>query len=293
MLYRITTLVEAMVERQKNFAVPPELNGSRLDKAIATVCADISRRSARRLISDGYVEIDRKPCKVCGRPVRAGMQIRIGHADTEQASLYADLAPPEVVYEDKDLVVFNKPPGVAVQPGKSAQLPNLVGWWEFHHQETLKVVHRLDVPASGLVALARHRQAAAHLSEQFRNHTPQRTYAARVLGNLQGEPGEELTIDEPLDRQGGSAVVTEQGKRAITRVKIENRAEGFDDIEVSPETGRFHQIRVHLAYSGHPIMGDRRYGVEPADRLHLHARGLTLDLPSGPTETFTCPSPWQ
>jgi RluA family pseudouridine synthase len=190
-------------------------------------------------------------------------------------------------------VVINKPTGVAVQSGKSTELPDLVSWWEAHYQETLKVVHRLDVPASGLVALARHRQAAAHLSEQFRAHTPERIYAARVLGHLQGQPGDEVIMDEPVERHGGSAVVSEGGKEAITQLRIKKRSAHFDDLEITPKTGRFHQIRIHLAHSGHPILGDRRYGLEPAGRLHLHAQSLTLNLPSGPRKTFTSPIPWE
>ena len=276
----------------KTFRVPPELKGERLDRVIPECCEDISRRRARALILEGRVQVDQKVCKVQGRPLRKGSQVRVYESTETSRASYEDFDPPEIIYEDADVVVINKPTGIAVQPAKSPSLRDLVSWWEFARHETLKVVHRLDVPASGVVILARNKKSAARLSEQFQKHHLERIYCARVEGNLNNAEGRSLSIEAPLDKDKGKAFVSEQGRPAKTEVEVVKRAPDYDELKVLPHTGRFHQIRVHLAHRGHPILGDRRYGAKPQERLFLHAYSLKVELPSGQTHTFTAEASW-
>ena len=270
--------------------VPKKLDGERLDRALAALYPEISRRKARSLISDGRVEINGKCSRISSRTVLTGTQIQILPDKDLQLALYAKFPPLEPVYMDKDVVVINKPPGMAVQQGRNTNLPFIGGWWLHHHLGELKVVHRLDVPASGLIILAKNRKAAAHLSEQFRNHIPRRIYAARLSGHLDQEPGEEITVNLALDKDRGIAIPSPQGKPAITRITVTQRNPLSDDIKAQPDTGRFHQIRAHLAHLNAPILGDKRYGGAPSTRMHLHACELTIDLPSGGQQRFESPA---
>ena len=149
-----------MSETTRKKKIPKSLAGTRLDKVLPALWPDLSRRQGRRAIAEGRVRVGGVALKVASRAVRAVGFVEIEEAGTDLPEP-PDLQVP-VLFEDKDVVVLDKPPGVAVQPGRSADLPDLLRWWSHGHEgEILKVVHRLDVPASGLVVLARTRASAA------------------------------------------------------------------------------------------------------------------------------------
>lgn len=269
--------------------VPDALDGERLDRALAQVFA-ISRGEARRQLADGRVLLDRKPCRVAGRRVRAGATVALIAAPLEWTA-----AEPRVVLEEPGLVVLDKPPGVAVQPGQDPRLPDLVHWWRTREpRETLRVVHRLDVPASGLVVLARQRGAAGKLSAAFRDRTVERMYRVRTSAPVPGLTADApLVVDQPLAKRDGMAVPTDEpdARPALSTCRLLARDASHDELEVTLDSGRFHQIRAHLAHLGAPVLGDRRYGGAPADRLYLHAARLTIPTSRG-TQRLSSPAPW-
>jgi len=271
--------------------VPPDLAGARLDQALPVLWPGLSRRAGRRAIAEGRVLVGGAPVKVASRAVRAGAWVEIEEAGAA-AELFEDLEV-AVLFEDDSIVVLDKPPGVAVQPARSSTLPDLVAWW--HHArggETLKVVHRLDVPASGLVVLARTREAAAELSEAFRAHAVERLYRLRCSAELPFEGSDSLVVDRPLLRAGGRAEVSAEGKAARTTFRLHAGEAEPRELTAELDTGRFHQVRAHAAWLGAPVVGDRRYGGERAARLHLHASRLAFDL-GGRKHAFDSAAPWE
>ncbi len=267
--------------------VPRELDGERLDRAIAAVFPGVSRGEARRLLAAGRVRLGRETCRVAGR---------LAHAGTAIALLVQEVvwtaAVPRVVHETADFAVLDKPAGVAVQAGREAELPHLLRWWKTREPRgTPFVVHRLDVPASGLVVLARNRRAAAELSDAFARHAVERAYRARTSRALPIAEHVALTLELPLARRDGNMVADPRGEFARSRIRIVARDPHGDELEVELDTGRHHQIRAHLAALGSPIAGDTRYGSPAAARMHLHASRLAFSL-GGERFAFASEAPW-
>jgi 23S rRNA pseudouridine1911/1915/1917 synthase len=271
--------------KKLSLAAGPEDEGERLDRFIAAR-GGISRGEARRALDAGGVFLDGRRCKVAGRTVRTGQRVVVNLAEGGRAA--APVAPLErarLLYADADLVAVDKPAGVPAQPTLTSDrgtLPELVGALL---GAPVTLVHRLDRETSGVTVFARTRAAAAALSEAFRDGGPEKTYlalCARAPAPAEGR------VDVPLGKdptRAGLRRVTPGGDVAATRYRTLRTGAGAALIEASPETGRTHQIRVHLAHLGAPLLGDARYGGPrrvgevAVPRVMLHARALRLVHP--------------
>jgi 23S rRNA pseudouridine1911/1915/1917 synthase len=271
--------------KKLSLAAGPEDEGERLDRFIAAR-GGISRGEARRALDAGGVFLDGRRCKVAGRTVRTGQRVVVNLAEGGRAA--APVAPLErarLLYADADLAAVDKPAGVPAQPTLTSDrgtLPELVGALL---GAPVTLVHRLDRETSGVTVFARTRAAAAALSEAFRDGGPEKTYlalCARAPAPAEGR------VDVPLGKdptRAGLRRVTPGGDVAATRYRTLRTGAGAALIEASPETGRTHQIRVHLAHLGAPLLGDARYGGPrrvgevAVPRVMLHARALRLVHP--------------
>ncbi len=206
--------------------------------------------------------------------------------------------PLDVLHEDASLLVVNKPSGLLSVPGKAAEHADcLETRLKAAYPEAL-LVHRLDMDTSGVMVFARTRIAQRHLGLQFERRHLSKAYVARVWGEVEGENGEiDLPLTSDWPNRPLQKVCHETGKPSLTRWRVIEREEGVTRLELTPLTGRTHQLRIHLNTIGHPILGDVFYAppkiATAADRLQLHAQSLTLRHPDGGAPaTFTAPDPF-
>lgn len=201
-----------------------------------------------------------------------------------------------IVYRDEDIVVLNKPSGLLSVPGKAAEHKDSLELRVKRVFPTARLVHRLDMATSGLILMAMHKDAQRHLSAQFERRQTSKTYHARVYGQVDTEQGE---IDLPLicdwPNRPKQMVDWQRGKKAQTFYRVLERKEAETLVELTPVTGRSHQLRVHMLSLGHPILGDRLYAhpqaLEAAQRLQLHASKIGFRHPqSGEPMAFSCPA---
>jgi 23S rRNA pseudouridine1911/1915/1917 synthase len=258
---------------------------TRLDQAIAASLADVSRGRARRLIDAGSAFVEGRRCRIASRIVRAGERVRVVVAETPGAVTL------RVLYEDDDVIVVDKPSGMATAPTRQAAAGTV------HEalrgdlrrrgggEARLWVVHRLDAATSGVVAFARNAAAARALSRAFQEQLVEKRYVALVSGGPERDEGR---IDSPIEVLGGRARVSERGKAASTSWRVRTRGEHDTLLELEPRTGRMHQLRVHLAALGHPVVGDRLYGGGAASRLMLHAEGMRFPHPRSGERIEVC-----
>jgi 23S rRNA pseudouridine1911/1915/1917 synthase len=271
--------------KRLSLAAGPRDEGERLDRFIAAR-GGISRGEARRALDAGGVFLDGRRCKVAGRVVRAGQQVVVNLAEGGRAA--AEPSPLErarLLYADADLAAVDKPAGVPAQPTLTSDrgtLPELVAALL---GTPVSIVHRLDRETSGVTVLARTRAAAAALSEAFRVGTPEKTYLALCARPPAPADGR---VDAPLGKdpaRAGLRRVDPRGDPAATRYRTLRASDTAALVEASPETGRTHQIRVHLAHLGAPLLGDSRYGGPrrvgevAIPRVMLHARRLVIAHP--------------
>ena len=275
----------------------------RLDLYIARRCPELSRTQAQRLIGEGRVDVNGIP----GKPslkVFAGDRIVVNVPAAHTSDLTPEDIPVRIVYEDDDLLVVDKPAGLTVHPAPghpthtlvNAVLSHLPGLPETGDRLRPGVVHRLDKDTSGLIIIAKNSRAHLNLSDQFRQRSVGKTYLALVEGKLEPPDG---VIEAPIGRDRSHrermAVVDEEhGRAARTGYHVVRHVGGHSLLEVKPETGRTHQIRVHLAAIGHPVAGDRVYGAKASGfpRQFLHAHRLAFNLPSnGRRVEFESPLP--
>lgn len=305
--------------------VPGALDGERVDRAVALV-GDLTRREATELVGAGAVSVDDRPVTAGSRKVRAGQRLRIEMpARAGPAALAGDVSVGfHVVYADQDLIVVDKPAGLVVHPGAGnregtlvqgllARFPDLAdlagppaGAGAGQEGDRPGIVHRLDKGTSGLLVVARTPAAKRALSAGLRAHAIKRTYDTVVVGDLESDEG---LIDAPLGRSARDPTriaVSASGRVARTWYLVKERFPWpvpLTQLECRLETGRTHQIRVHLAAIGHPVLGDDRYGGERAGapggrrllasgRPFLHARRLELVHPAtGELVAFDSPLP--
>ena len=284
--------------RRLSLAVGAGDAGERLDRFVAAR-GGISRGLARRALDAGGVFLDGRRCKVAGRSLRAGQRVVVnleegGRVPTSGPALDRG----RLLHADADLAALDKPAGLPSQAtltGDRGTLPDLAARLLGGEVE---IVHRLDRETSGVVVLARTRKAAAALAEAFRRGTPEKTYLALCARSPEPPEGR---IDAPIGkdpRRAGSRRVAPGGDAAATRYRTLASGPGAALVEARPETGRTHQIRVHLAHLGAPLLGDPRYGgprrvggVE-VHRVMLHAFRLEIAHPAtGETMTFEAPVP--
>ena len=269
--------------------VTTEAGGERLDKFLTDRCEDLSRSRLQRLITDGWVTVNGSTAKRAARVVE-GQVVALEVPKPVPASLSPQHIPLGVVYQDRDILVVDKPAGLAVHPGPGhpdrtlvnavlALCPDLQGIGG-----TIRpgIVHRLDKDTSGLLVIAKSDQAQARLADQLKERGFKKLYLALVHRHLSLD---EAMVDAPIGRDSRNRkrmAVVDGGREAVTRYRVVRRYTGYTLVEAQPITGRTHQIRVHFASMRHPLAGDRTYGKpHPAlDRHFLHAKVLGLHHPS-------------
>lgn len=263
--------------------VPDDMHGQRLDSAAAELFDQFSRSRLQQWIKSGELLADGKTLRPRDK-VSRGMMLTL-NAELEEAGVWeAEDIELDIVFEDEHLLVVNKPAGLVVHPAAGHASGTLVNALLAHHEglnalPRAGIVHRLDRDTTGLMVVAKSLQAHHHLVQQLQARTVSRQYCALCLGTLTGGG----TIDEPMGRHPRQrkkmAVVALGGKSAITHYRIAQRFAHHTQLEVKLETGRTHQIRVHLAHRHHPLIGDPLYGGRP--RLPAGASAELIDALRG------------
>lgn len=282
-----------------------ESKNQRLDAFLASSLDGLTRSQATRLIESGEVAVNgravSKSYKLAG-----GEDIAVTLPEPEPVEAVPQDIPLDVVYEDADVIVVNKPKGLVVHPAAGHWSGTLVNALMYHCRDSLSgiggelrpgIVHRIDKDTSGLLIAAKNDHAHRALAAQLKDHTLARTYACIVCGNIREDSG---TIDAPIGRDPADrkkmCVTKKDGREAVTHWRVLERFPGYTLLECRLETGRTHQIRVHLAWRSHPILGDTVYGHRKPelgmDTQCLHARELTFLHPrTGERVTVQCELP--
>lgn len=315
-------------EKKKTYFLRANIfEGERLDKALALLCPELSRTQLKRLVEEGRVQLNRAPLASVSHKIRQDDLVVISIPAAKELSLEAEAIPLNIIYEDQDILVLNKPAGLVVHPGAGNETGTLVQALLHHCGEQLSgiggvkrpgIVHRLDKDTSGLLVVAKNDTSHQHLMGQLKNKTMKREYVAFVLGcplplegTIRGNIGRSYRNRQKMAR------LNQGGKEAITHYQVqeiftpERGRESFAaKVLCSLETGRTHQIRVHLADSKHPVIGDPVYGNTQDNKVlkrlyeekpnsqwqnkrqALHAQRLTLVHPRiGEEMMFEAPLP--
>ena len=243
--------------------------GERLDAFLARMGEGLTRSAAQKLIEQGQVLRNGKPGKKNDK-LNPGDIVEYTVPEAKPVDIVAAEMPLDIVYEDEDVLVINKPKGLVVHPAAGHQEDTLVNGLLYAMGDDLSgingelrpgIVHRIDKDTSGLLAVAKNDLAHTMLASQLKDHSMARTYDAIVCGNLKEDSG---TVDAPIGRHPTDrkkmCVTQRNSKPAITHWEVVTRYKGYTHIRCKLETGRTHQIRVHMAYIGHPILGDTVYG---------------------------------
>ena len=277
--------------------------GVRLD-AFLSADGALTRSQAARLIAEGRVRVNGKPAAKSAR-LSGGETVTVDVPQLRETALPPQDIPLDVVYEDDDVIVVNKPTGLVVHPAPGHPDGTLVNALLHHCGDSLSgiggekrpgIVHRIDRDTSGLIIAAKNDAAHLALSAQLKDHSLSRTYECLVTGNMKQDSG---TVDAPIGRSSADRkkmAVVPTGRRAVTHWEVVARYPGVTHLRCRLETGRTHQIRVHMAYIGHPILGDTVYGAKkPVPGLTgqcLHATGLRFVHPrTGESVELRCPLP--
>lgn len=279
--------------------------GERLDAFLARSVPGLTRSAAQKLLEDGAVTLSGRPGKKNDRTA-AGMEVSLTLPQPEPLDVLPQNIPLDVVYEDDDVIVVNKPVGMVVHPAPGHPDGTLVNALLYHCGSSLSgingvlrpgIVHRIDRDTSGLIIAAKNDRAHLALAAQLQDHTLARVYEAVAVGNLKEDSG---TVDAPIGRhpvdRKKMAVDRKNGRPAVTHWSVLARYPGYTRVECRLETGRTHQIRVHMASIGHPLLGDVVYGSKkPFPGLAgqcLHAKRLRFLHPStGEPVEVECPLP--
>lgn len=283
-----------------------ETTGERVDALLPRILPELTRSAAQKLIESGGVLVDGRPVKK-NYILTAGETVGVTLPEAEDTAVTAQDIPLDVVYEDGDLIVVNKPKGLVVHPAAGHPDGTLVNALLWRCGDSLSgvggekrpgIVHRIDKDTSGLLVAAKNDFAHQSLSAQLSDHSMFRIYDAVVRGNLREDRG---TVDAPIgrhptDRKRMAVARTAHMRPAVTHWEVVARYEGYTHVRCRLETGRTHQIRVHMAYIGHPVAGDAVYGgrnVERAlDGQCLHASELEFTHPrTGERLHLQCPLP--
>ena len=273
----------------------------RIDKELAHHLADISRSQLQKWIEDGNVTVNGEKVKPKYK-LAVGDRVVVQPEKPQKIDLEPENIPLDIVYEDDDVIVVNKPQGMVVHPAPGHPNHTLVNALLYHSPlSTINgefrpgIVHRIDKDTSGLLMIAKNDLAHRSLAAQLKAKTNEREYVALVHGVIKEERG---TIDAPLGRSKKDRkkqAVVEDGRHAVTHFKVLERFQHYTLVRCRLETGRTHQIRVHMKYIGHPLAGDPLYGPRktlPGNGQYLHARLLGFKHPrTGKQMTFTSPLP--
>lgn len=265
----------------------------RLDAVLVTLLPELTRSAAVRLITGGNVLVNGKTVAKSYKVV-CGEEIKVSLPEPEPSEALPENIPLDIVYEDGDLLVVNKPKGMVVHPAPGNPSGTLVNALLYHCGESLSgiggvirpgIVHRIDKDTSGLLMVAKNDASHVFLAEQIKNHSFVREYATVVYGRVKEEKG---TVDAPIGRHPVDRkrqAIVKDGKPAVTHYEVEGYFRGYTMLKCRLETGRTHQIRVHMASLGHPVCGDGVYGGKLAEKSGLqgqclHAKKLGFVHPS-------------
>lgn len=253
----------------QRLTVSPEDAGVRIDKYLAEQLPDITRSYLQKLLKDGSVQMNGKPVKASTKTA-AGALIALTIPEPEEPEILPEDIPLDILYEDSDVILINKPKNMVVHPAAGHYTGTLVNALMYHCRGDLSgingvlrpgIVHRIDKDTTGVLIVCKNDRAHNALAEQLKEHSITRKYRAIVCGNLKEDEG---TVDAPLGRHPQDrkkmAIVRSGGKRAVTHYRVLERFGNDTYIECQLETGRTHQIRVHMASLGHPLLGDEIYG---------------------------------
>ena len=270
----------------------PEEKGRRLDQFLAEQLEELTRSAAQRLAEEEHVLLNGKPLKK-NYKMTGCETLEVHLPDPEPIDAVPQNIPLDIAYEDEDLLVINKPKGMVVHPAPGNLDGTVVNAVLYHCGESLSgiggafrpgIVHRIDKDTSGLLIIAKNDRAHLYLSEQLKDHTLARTYEAVVIGGLKEDKG---TVNAPIGRSPKDRkkmAIVPDGRHAVTHYEVLARYPGYTHIRCKLETGRTHQIRVHMASLGHPIVGDEVYGPSKSKfdlrGQCLHARELTFLHPA-------------
>lgn len=272
--------------------IPEDMDGMRLDACVARLVEGRSRTYLQQMIEQGCVSVNEESELSKKAKVSVGDEIHIELPDPVELDVVPENIPIEIVYEDAHLLVVNKPQGMVVHPAPGNYTGTLVNALMYHCRDLSSIngiirpgiVHRIDKDTSGLLMVAKDDKAHQGLAEQLKDHSILRKYHALVHGVIKADEGR---IEGPIGRSPSNrlqmAIVDYGGKEAVTHYKVLERINGYTYVEVSLETGRTHQIRVHMAWKGHPLAGDPVYGVKKEKVKHdgqiLHAKILGFKHP--------------
>ena len=306
-----------MKEKVFNLHVLPGYNGNRIDRFLQSHLDKISRTKIQNLIREGFVKLNNNQITEAAKKIKTNDTIEIKFPPTKETHIEPQKISLNILYEDDDIIIINKPAGLVVHPGAGNYDYTLVNGLLFHYHTKLSsiggklrpgIVHRIDKDTSGVIVVAKNDFAHNHLSKQFSNHTIKRTYEALIWGSLKPKNGK---INEKISRSVKNrqlmSVRKNIGKIAITNYKTLEVFQNLNIpkislIECKLETGRTHQIRVHMNFKGNPILGDKSYGksrkkfkkidlniekkINNFNRQALHAKSLGFKHPTKKKEVY-------
>ena len=251
------------------YSVDDSLDGQRIDKAVCELCNELTRSAVQKLIEQGSVSIN-SSVVTKNKKVKSGDKISVIIPEARELEIEAENIPLDIRYEDSDLLVVNKPKGMVVHPAAGNYDKTLVNALLYHCKDSLSgingvirpgIVHRIDKDTSGLLIVAKNDFAHISLAEQIKAHSFTREYQTVVYGHFKVDSG---TVEAPIGRhpvdRKKMAVTQKNSKHAVTHYNIVDTYRDFTHLRVQLETGRTHQIRVHMSYIGHPVAGDPVYG---------------------------------
>ena len=254
---------------KKEIFVTEEISGDRIDKFLSEQCEELSRSFLQKLLKSGEVYVNTKAVKPSYK-VTEGDMISFEVPEAVEPEILPEDIPLEILYEDHDVVLVNKPKGMVVHPAAGHYTGTLVNALMFHCKDDLSgingvmrpgIVHRIDMDTTGVLIICKNDLSHNSIAEQLKEHSITRRYQAIVHGNLKYDEG---VIDAPVGRHPKDrkkmCINHQNGKNAVTHYKVLNRFNGYTHIECRLETGRTHQIRVHMSSIGHPLLGDQVYG---------------------------------
>lgn len=284
-----------------------EFVGERIDKFLSCRLEEVSRSYIQKLIKEGHVSVNGKPVKA-NYKLGAGDEISVEIPEAKEPDILPEDIPLDILYEDQDILVVNKPKGMVVHPAAGHYSGTLVNALMYHCKDSLSgingvmrpgIVHRIDMDTTGSLLVCKNDEAHRILAEQLKEHTIRREYHAFVYGNIKEDTG---TVDAPIGRHPTDrkkmSINHKNGKQAVTHYEVLERFGNFTYIRCRLETGRTHQIRVHMASLHHPLLGDEVYG--PSSRPPfpglkgqvLHAKILGIYHPAtGEYMEFDAPLP--
>ena len=266
---------------EKVFIIDESCEDMRIDKYLSLLMDGFSRSYIQKIITSKAVTVDSRPVKASYR-VSDGEEVKIAIPEPITLDIEPENIPLEIVHEDKDLLIVNKPQGMVVHPAPGHYSGTLVNALLYHCKDSLSdingvmrpgIVHRIDRDTSGLLVICKNNRAHHALAEQFAVHSITRTYRAIVYNNIKNDEG---TVDAPLARMKNDRKkigIDPAGRRAVTHYRVLERFGKYTYIECRLETGRTHQIRVHMSSIGHPLIGDPVYG---PSKDHFHLNGQML-----------------